>query len=115
MGYATINPFNEQKLEVFGEQTHAEIMTNINRADSTYKRDWSKRALEDRKSVVKRAAALLRERGERMAKLVTIEMGKLIAEARAEVDLSADILDYYADNAVTFLADKTTRLPDPRS
>jgi hypothetical protein len=43
MRYATINPFNS--VEVFSEQTPAEIMTVINRADSTDRRDWSKRGL----------------------------------------------------------------------
>jgi succinate-semialdehyde dehydrogenase/glutarate-semialdehyde dehydrogenase len=33
-------------------------------------------------------------------------MGKLIAQAEGEIDLSADILDYYADNGEVFLADK---------
>jgi succinate-semialdehyde dehydrogenase/glutarate-semialdehyde dehydrogenase len=33
-------------------------------------------------------------------------MGKLLSQAEGEIDLSADILDYYADNAEGFLADK---------
>ncbi len=33
-------------------------------------------------------------------------MGKLFTQAEGEIDLSADILDYYADNGETFLADK---------
>ena len=39
--------------------------------------------------------------------MITLEMGKLISQAEAEIILSADILDYYADNAEKFLADKT--------
>src|SRR5260370_7559268 len=35
---------------------------------------------------------------------MTLEMGKLITESRGEADLSADILEYYADNAEAFLA-----------
>jgi succinate-semialdehyde dehydrogenase/glutarate-semialdehyde dehydrogenase len=33
-------------------------------------------------------------------------MGKIISQAESEIDLSANILDYYADNAESFLADK---------
>ena len=40
---------------------------------------------------------------EQLAQLLALEMGKLIAEARAEVDLSADILDYYAAHAERYL------------
>ena len=41
----------------------------------------------------------MREKRDEFAKPITLEMGKLIGEAQGEVNLSADILDYYADNA----------------
>ena len=44
------------------------------------------------------------EQKEKFARLATLEMGKRIAESRGEVELSASILKYYADNAETFLA-----------
>jgi succinate-semialdehyde dehydrogenase/glutarate-semialdehyde dehydrogenase len=40
-----------------------------------------------------------------LAKTITLEMGKLLSHAEAEIDLSADIIDYYADNGEAFLAD----------
>ncbi len=104
MGYATINPFNERTLKTFSEHDDAHVEETIGRAHSVYSLDWSRRPIEHRKAIVKKAAAILRERRGKLAELVTLEMGKLIAEARAEVDLSADILDYYADNAAQFLA-----------
>eukprot|EP01035_Chromulina_nebulosa_P012932 gene12932-17220_t len=51
-----------------------------------------------------RAATILRERCDRFARPVTLEMGKLIAQAQGEVALSADIIEYYADHAQRFLA-----------
>ena len=51
-----------------------------------------------------RAADILRTRVEDFARPITLEMGKLIEESRGEVALSADILDYYAQNAERFLA-----------
>jgi succinate-semialdehyde dehydrogenase/glutarate-semialdehyde dehydrogenase len=47
----------------------------------------------------------MRQRKDKFAELITLEMGKLLA-SRWEVNLSADILDYYADNGEAFLADK---------
>jgi succinate-semialdehyde dehydrogenase/glutarate-semialdehyde dehydrogenase len=44
------------------------------------------------------------EQKEKFARLATLEMGKRIAESRGEVELSASILKYYADNAEKFLA-----------
>jgi succinate-semialdehyde dehydrogenase / glutarate-semialdehyde dehydrogenase len=52
---------------------------------------------------VKAAAAKLRENAEHFAQLVTLEMGKLIEQARGEVALSANILDYYASKADEYL------------
>jgi succinate-semialdehyde dehydrogenase / glutarate-semialdehyde dehydrogenase len=46
----------------------------------------------------------MRLRVDELAGLVTLEMGKLIAESRAEVTLTADIIEYYARNAEQFLA-----------
>jgi succinate-semialdehyde dehydrogenase/glutarate-semialdehyde dehydrogenase len=47
----------------------------------------------------------MRQRKDEFAELIT-RMGKLVAQAEWEVNLSADILDYYADNGEAFLADK---------
>ena len=54
--------------------------------------------------VSRKPPTILRDRADEFAKPVTLEMGKLIAESRGEVALSADILDYYAKNAESFLA-----------
>jgi succinate-semialdehyde dehydrogenase/glutarate-semialdehyde dehydrogenase len=54
--------------------------------------------------VVAKAAQIMRSRVDEFANPVTLEMGKLYAQARGEVSLSADILDYYAKNAEHFLA-----------
>ena len=51
-----------------------------------------------------KAAAIMRARIDEFARPVTLEMGKLIDQARGEVVLSADIIDYYAKNAESFLA-----------
>jgi succinate-semialdehyde dehydrogenase/glutarate-semialdehyde dehydrogenase len=56
--------------------------------------------------ILHKVAELMRQRKDRLLKLITLEMGKLVAQAEVEVNLSADILDYYADNGEAFLADK---------
>jgi succinate-semialdehyde dehydrogenase/glutarate-semialdehyde dehydrogenase len=76
----------------------------IVKAEQTYANDWSRRSIAARKAVVKKAAALLRERSDEFARLATLEMGKLLREGKGEVLLSADILEYFADNAERFLA-----------
>jgi succinate-semialdehyde dehydrogenase / glutarate-semialdehyde dehydrogenase len=102
--YETINPFTEELIESFGEHTNAELESVIAKAQETYENDWKLRSPAERKAIVKKAASILREQQDEFAKLVTLEMGKLFREAQGEVKLSADILDYYADNAEKFLA-----------
>jgi succinate-semialdehyde dehydrogenase/glutarate-semialdehyde dehydrogenase len=64
-----------------------------------------------RASLLRRAAALCHERLEEMARLMTLEMGKRIAEGREEVKLCARIFEYYAHRAEEFLRPQT--LPSP--
>jgi succinate-semialdehyde dehydrogenase/glutarate-semialdehyde dehydrogenase len=103
--YQTVNPYNGEVLATFPEQSDAELDDALSRAQSTYEA-WRQRSFDERKEVTKRAAGILRERRDEFARLLTLEMGKLIGESREEVGLSADILDYYADHAESFLAPK---------
>ena len=104
MLYQTINPYTEELVKTFPQHTDAQLESIIHKAEETYASDWSLKSLAARKAVIKRAAAILREKIDEFAKPVTLEMGKLFREAQWEVTLSADILDYYADNADKFLA-----------
>ena len=70
-------------------------------------RDVGSTSFAERASIVAKAAAIMRKCVDEFASPVTLEMGKLIAEARGEVALSADIIDYYAKNAERFLATET--------
>lgn len=71
--------------------------------------DWrnDSESLEDRKAILHRVADILRERRTEYATTMSHDMGKLIGEAEGEVDLCADICDYYADKADEFLKPRT--------
>jgi succinate-semialdehyde dehydrogenase / glutarate-semialdehyde dehydrogenase len=104
VAYQTINPNDEQLVKSFPEHTDEQLETIISQSELTYKTNWSLKTLDERKAIIKKAASILREKRDEFAKPITLEMGKLFREAQGEVDLSADILDYYADNAEQFLA-----------
>ena len=112
MAYQTINPFTEELVKSFKSHTDAQLEAIIAKAEETYENDWTLRALAERKAIVKKAASILRGKLDDFARPITLEMGKLFREAQGEVKLSADILDYYADNAEKFLAPRKLKVDE---
>ena len=106
MAYQTTNPFDGKVSATFPECTPAELETKLQQAQSCYLH-WRTTAFSARSAVLAKAAAILRERPDEFASLITLEMGKLIAQSRGEVALCAAILDYYAQNGERFLAPET--------
>ena len=93
MAYATTNPYTGETVKTFDTATPEEINQAINSTDAAF-REWSQTPIEDRAALLSRAAEILRANKRDYAETLTLEMGKLIAEAEAEVELSAAILDY---------------------
>jgi succinate-semialdehyde dehydrogenase/glutarate-semialdehyde dehydrogenase len=58
---------------------------------------WRRQSPWDRSKVLRRAADLVRERAESIARVMSAEGGKPLAEARAEVAGAAEQFDWYAD------------------
>lgn len=67
---------------------------------------WASASFSDRGEILRNAARLLREDRSGLAETITLEMGKPIAEAQAEVDKSAWNCEYVAQNAPEWLADQ---------
>jgi succinate-semialdehyde dehydrogenase/glutarate-semialdehyde dehydrogenase len=77
--------------------------------------EWGRTDFATRAALLTRVAGLLRERRERLAELMTLEMGKPITQARAEVDKCAWVCDYYAENAAAFLSPETVETDATKS
>ena len=106
MSYQTVNPYTGEVIKDFAQHTDAQVEDAVAKADVCFGA-WKQTSFKVRTGVLRQAAKLLRSRSDEFAGLITIEMGKLIAESRGEVALSADIIDYYADHAEQFLAPHT--------
>jgi succinate-semialdehyde dehydrogenase / glutarate-semialdehyde dehydrogenase len=104
MTYRTVNPATGETVATFADIPDTDLDAVLDRARSCYRSDWRHRPIADRARIVKAAAAELRANAAEYARYITLEMGKLIGTAEAEVGLSAAILDYYADHAEAFLA-----------
>ena len=100
--YQSVNPYDGKTLETFEALTATQLEKAIKTAETCFE-SWRHTTFAERAVIAAKAATLMRERAEEFAKTATLEMGKLIAEARGEVALSADILEYYAWNAEGFL------------
>jgi succinate-semialdehyde dehydrogenase/glutarate-semialdehyde dehydrogenase len=105
VSYRSVNPATGEVLKTFPEHTDQEMMDVLAAADKAFV-SWGTRPIVERAKIISRAAHLLLERKSELAKLATLEMGKRIAESRGEVELSAAILQYFADHAAEFLAPK---------
>jgi succinate-semialdehyde dehydrogenase/glutarate-semialdehyde dehydrogenase len=103
MSYQSVNPFDGKTLKTFKEMTDAELEKALATAAKTYQ-TWRKKSYSERAAVISKASVLLTERADEFAKVMTLEMGKRIGEAKGEVAFSARILAYYAKNAEKFLA-----------
>jgi succinate-semialdehyde dehydrogenase/glutarate-semialdehyde dehydrogenase len=105
MPYVSVNPATGEVLRNFPEHTDEEMWDALTTANRAF-RSWASRPFSERSKIIGRSAHLLLEKKEELARLATLEMGKRIAESRGEVELSASIMRYFADNAEFLLAPK---------
>lgn len=110
MAIATINPFTGQTEQEFEPHDDAEIERRIAAAQAAFETLRST-TFAQRAEWMRRAAGILEDDVEQLARLITVEMGRPIAGARAEVLKCAKGLRYYAEHAEEFLAPE--ELADP--
>ena len=103
MAYESVNPYDGKTVKKFHELTHIQLETKIATAARTYE-TWKKTPYAKRAVIVAKAAELMHADVDKFAHLASLEMGKLINEARGEVKFSAEILAYYDKNGEHFLA-----------
>ncbi len=99
----TLNPATGKIEKEFQAYTSEEINQYIDDANELYQ-TWRFESFEERKAVMNRVANEMRKQKTRLAALITTEMGKPLYESEIEIDYSANIIEYYADNAEEFLA-----------
>ncbi|HUC68376.1 MAG TPA: NAD-dependent succinate-semialdehyde dehydrogenase [Stellaceae bacterium] len=91
-----INPATEKPLATLTHANKADLDRALEAAERGYK-VWRATAPYERARIMRKAAEIFRERLEPIARILTMEQGKVIAEARIEVAVSADIIEWYAE------------------
>ena len=110
MAVQSVNPATEEVLASFEEHSQRQIDEVLDQSVKSF-RDWRERPFAERSRLMHAAATELRRDADRYALLITQEMGKPLAQSKAEVEKCAWCCDYFADNSEAFLAD----IPSPSS
>src|SRR4051794_39377732 len=105
MAIATSNPATGETIKTFEALSAAELETKLDLAATTF-RSYRLTTFADRAAWMLAAADVLDGECEDIARLMTTEMGKTLAAARAEVQKCAKGCRYYAEHAEAMLADE---------
>ncbi len=101
-----MNPYSGETVKEFDTLTREQVDQAVTAAHDAFLA-WRERPIAERAAIVRRAGELMLQRADALARLVTLEMGKLIHESREEADLSASILRYYGETGPDIAAPRT--------
>ncbi|HSJ25942.1 MAG TPA: NAD-dependent succinate-semialdehyde dehydrogenase [Longimicrobiales bacterium] len=114
MAIISCNPATGQTLRTFEPLADAALTDTLDRAAGAF--EAHRRASMDvRAAAMRRAAGILEADKHEFARIMTLEMGKPIGAAVAEVEKCAWVCRYYADHASAFLADESVDTGRPAS
>jgi succinate-semialdehyde dehydrogenase / glutarate-semialdehyde dehydrogenase len=101
----SINPANQQIIKTYPQMSPFEVSEIIDLTNGAFE-EWRQTSFSLRSELMMKAANILREKKEEYSRMMTLEMGKPIAQSRAEIDKCAWVCEYYAENAEKFLSDE---------
>ncbi len=107
----SINPANGETLSTWPWATATEVEHALAQTNAAF-RQWRSVPVAARAQKLRDLGTALRNRGEEMARMITREMGKPIAQARGEVAKSAGLCDWYADHGPAMLNTEATQVAD---
>ena len=102
MAIETINPATEELVKKFTPISDEEVKNIIDQVDDEFNL-WKNKTYAERKMLMLKSAEILRNEKRHYAEILTLEMGKPIKQAIAEVEKCALVCEYYAENSETFL------------
>lgn len=103
----SINPTTGEMVSSLPWATEQQVDSAIALAEQGY-RQWRTVSVAERADALRRVGSALRARAEEMAQMISLEMGKPIAQARGEVTKSANLCDWYAEHGPAMLATEAT-------
>jgi succinate-semialdehyde dehydrogenase / glutarate-semialdehyde dehydrogenase len=105
----TVNPATEEVIAEYQTMTSGEISEISDSSHQEYL-SWRGISMQERSTLMRRLASLLRDQKEHHAALISREMGKPLSQAVAEVVKCSWVCDYYAEHAALFLQPEESQL-----
>ncbi|WP_026976901.1 NAD-dependent succinate-semialdehyde dehydrogenase [Flavobacterium tegetincola] len=105
MSIQTTNPYTNKVVKSFHPINEDELEQKITAAHKAYQ-SWKTTPIAERAKYLHKVAELMLERKQELAQIITLEMGKLIKQSEAEIEMCASVYAYYAANSEEFLKDK---------
>ncbi|HEX2852969.1 MAG TPA: NAD-dependent succinate-semialdehyde dehydrogenase [Opitutaceae bacterium] len=105
MSFVSINPATGQRLSIHRAFASTQISAAMAKAHAAFL-GWRELSPSGRASHLRAVARVLREQGDELARLAAEEMGKPVAQGRAEVEKCAGVCEFYARHARDWLADQ---------
>jgi len=114
MSMRTINPATGETIKIYDTWDAGRLSRTLTSC-SEARLSWQSTSIAERCDLMRKAATVLRENQENLATLITQEMGKLVRDARTEVEKCASVCEFYADMGPAFLADELLESDASRS
>ena len=114
MSMQSINPVNGEVVKTYKEDSAFVVNTKIEQAQMAHV-IWRNFIFKERAVLLKKTAAVLRNRQESLAKLMALEMGKPLKAGTEEIEKCAKVCEYYAENGEKFLKDELIATEATRS
>jgi len=102
--FESIHPYTLELIDTHPLMDSNTVCDRLAKAELAY-HHWRKYSFNERAAYLQKVADLLLLHKEELARLITLEMGKVLPEAKAEIEKCALICRYYAENTAAYLAD----------
>ncbi len=106
--FESVNPFNLEKIYEFPESTSDQIQGVLLGSQKSFE-SWHKRSFQERAELFLKLSQILNQESDRLALLMTQEMGKLLTESKSEIKKCAGVCAYYAENSEKLLRDQEVK------
>lgn len=110
----SVNPTTGETLSSLPWASEQQVDSAIALAERGY-RQWRNVSVAARAAELRKVGSVMRDRGEALAQMISLEMGKPIAQARGEVAKSANLCDWYAEHGPAMLNTEATLVEDNKA